>query len=214
MSSWDKIIKQFEQNLDWSSAGAIKFLKTNPSRHQVLAYTKKIVDRVARATDVLVKEKNTNATWNEDLWDAFHEELEDALSLGDHSKKFLGISHSYLYQLADLRDNVYEVSRDGEFSQKEFQREVQILKGSRKELGISRAFERAFGPMIRDLKSGLKKFYTQHKRAMIKPNRNSIPTDVVNKAKKMKIRLTKNVNGKRVRRTEAELRKLIANKKK
>jgi hypothetical protein len=190
MSSWDKIIKRFEQNPRRSSRpGAIKFLKTNPSRHQVLAYTKKIVDRIARDTDVLLKEKNTSAWYElmyQDSIEALGEELEDALTIADHSRKFLGISYSYLYKVDDLIDLVDEVVKDGDFYQS----------------------------TIRDLKSGLKKFYTQHKRAMIKPNRNSVSTDVVNEAKKMKIRLTKNVNGKRVRRTEAELRKLIANKKK
>ena len=52
---------------------------------------------------------------------------------------------------------------------------------------------------------------------MAKPNRNRVRVDdnVSRAAKKWKIRLTKDgVNGKRVKRTETELKKLIAKKEK
>jgi len=145
--------------------GAIKFLKTNPTRHKVLAYAKKAVDRAA----------------NDKYW---------------------------------MNKEVYD----------EFQDAVRILDESRKELGISRAFERALGHVewalegndAKFLKRQAKSFQTQYKKEMAKPNMNYVKVDfkVVMDAEKWKIRKTKNVNGKRVKRTETELKKLIENKKK
>ena len=170
MSSWAKMLKNFERTVRSSNGskitsgtpGAIKFLKTNPTRHQVLHYAKKAVDRVPRA----------------DM----------------------------------LGENTYD----------EFQDAISILDESRKELGISSAFERA----LRDVESGFnnpkllkgqaRKFYTQYKKEMAKPNRNFVKVsyNVSRAAEKWKIGKTKVVNGKRVKRTETELKKLIANKKK
>ena len=163
MSSWANMLKYFERmsgGMTQGTPGAIKFLKTNPTRHKVLAYAKKAVDRAPRG---------------------------------------------YV-------ENVYD----------EFQDAIRIVDESRKELGISSAFERA----LREVESGFndpkllkgqtKKFYTQYKKEMAKPNRNYVKVDfkVVMDAEKWKIRLTKDVNGKRVKRTESELKKLIENKKK
>jgi len=72
---------------------------------------------------------------------------------------------------------------------------------------------RNFDPKI---KKELSKFRANYKRYMAKINK---PVTVVSNAvtaaaKKLKIRLTKNVNGKRVKRTEQELKNAIANAKK
>ena len=157
------MLKNFERmsgGMTRGTPGAIKFLKTNPTRHQVLHYAKKAVDRVPRG----------------------------------------------------YAENVYD----------EFQDAIRIVDESRKEFGISSAFARA----LRDVESGFndakllkrqtKKFYTQYKKEMAKPNMNYVKVDfkVVRDAEKYKIRLTKNVNGKRVKRTETELKKLIEPKKK
>jgi len=163
MSSWANMLKNFERmsgGMTRGTPGAIKFLKTNPTRHKVLAFAKKAVDRVPRG---------------------------------------------YV-------ENVYD----------EFQDAIRIVDESRKELGISSAFERA----LRDVESGFndakllkrqtKKFYTQYKKEMAKPNKNFVKVsyNVSRDAEKWKIGKTKVVNGKRVKRTETELKKLIANKKK
>lgn len=163
MSSWANMLENFERmsgGMTRGTPGAIKFLKTNPTRHQVLHYAKKAVDRVPRG----------------------------------------------------YAENVYD----------EFQDAIRIVDESRKEFGISSAFARA----LRDVESGFndakllkrqtKKFYTQYKKEMAKPNMNYVKVDfkVVRDAEKYKIRLTKNVNGKRVKRTETELKKLIEPKKK
>ena len=65
-------------------------------------------------------------------------------------------------------------------------------------------------------KSAFEKFHAAHKREMAKKNRNRVRVDdnVSRAAKKWKIRLTKDINGKRVKRTETELKKLIAKKEK
>ena len=169
MSSWANMLKNFERmsvsgGMTRGTPGAIKFLKTNPTRHQVLAYAKKAVDQAPRA----------------DM----------------------------------LGENAYD----------EFQDAIRIVDESRKELGISSAFERALRDVeyywgfndAKLLKRQTKKFYTQYKKEMAKPNMNYVKVDfkVVMDAEKYKIRLTKNVNGKRVKRTETELKKLIENKKK
>ena len=169
MSSWANMLKNFERmsgGMTRGTPGAIKFLKTNPTRHQVLAYAKKAVDRGPN-----------------------YENLE-----------------------GERKRNVYD----------EFQDAIRIVQDSMKELGISPAFERAFrdvewgfnDPKL--MKRQLRKLYTQYKKEMAKPNRNYVKVDfnVVLAAEKWKIRLTKDVNGKRVKRTESELKKLIENKKK
>lgn len=163
MSSWASMLENFEKvrgGMTRGTPGAIKFLKTNPTRHNVLAYAKKAVDRAPRG---------------------------------------------YV-------ENVYD----------EFQDAIRIVQDSMKELGISPAFERALRDVewgfndAKLLKRQTKKFYTQYKKEMAKPNRNYVKVDfkVVMDAEKWKIRLTKDVNGKRVKRTESELKKLIENKKK
>ncbi len=174
MSSWANMLKYFERTVRSSNGskitsgtpGAIKFLKTNPTRHQVLAYAKKAVDRVPQT----------------------------------HG------SQSYTTM------NVYDELQDA----------IRIVQDSMKELGISPAFERAFRDVewgfndAKFLKRQTKKFYTQYKKEMAKPNRNYVKVDfnVSRAAEKWKIGKTKVVNGKRVKRTESELKKLIENKKK
>jgi hypothetical protein len=163
MSSWANMLQNFERmsgGMTRGTPGAIKFLKTNPMRHQVLHYAKKAVDRVPRG----------------------------------------------------YAENVYD----------EFQDAIRIVDESRKELGISSAFERA----LRDVESGFndakllkrqtKKFYTQYKKEMAKPNKNFVKVsyNVSRAAEKWKIGKTKVVKGKRVKRTETELKKLIEDKKK
>ena len=169
MSSWANMLENFERKgfngMTRGTPGAIKFLKTNPTRRQVLAYAKKAVNQAA----------------NDKYW---------------------------------MNGAVYD----------EFQDAVRILDESRKELGISRAFERALGHVeaaleqtdAKFLKKQAKSFQTQYKKEMAKPNRNFIKIDynVARAAEKWKIGKTKVVNGKRVKRTETELKKLIANKKK
>ena len=167
MSSWANMLKNFERmsvsgGMTRGTPGAIKFLKTNPTRHQVLAYAKKAVDQAPRA-DML----GENA----------YDELQDAIDIVQHSMKELGISPAFERALRDVEWGV----NDAKF-----------------------------------LKRQTKKFYTQYKKEMAKPNMNYVKVDfkVVMDAEKYKIRLTKNVNGKRVKRTETELKKLIENKKK
>lgn len=167
MSSWANMLKNFERmsgGMTRGTPGAIKFLKTNPTRHQVLAYAKKAVDRAPRA----------------DM----------------------------------LGENAYD----------EFMDAIRIVDESRKELGISSAFERALRDVeyywgfndAKLLKRQTKKFYTQYKKEMAKPNKNYVKVDysVSRAAEKWKIGKTKVVKGKRVKRTETELKKLIENKKK
>ena len=143
MSSWANMLKYFERmsgGMTQGTPGAIKFLKTNPTRHNVLAYAKKAVDRAPRV----------------DM----------------------------------LGENAYD----------EFQDAMRIVDESRKELGISSAFERA----LRDVESGFndakllkgqaRKFYTQYKKEMAKPNRNYVKVsyNVSRAAEKWKIGKTKN----------------------
>ena len=66
------------------------------------------------------------------------------------------------------------------------------------------------------LKKKAKSFQTQYKKEMAKPNRNFVKVsyNVSRAAEKWKIGKTKVVKGKRVKRTESELKKLIADKKK
>ena len=168
MSSWANMLKNFERmsgGMTRGTPGAIKFLKTNPTRRQVLAYAKKAVNQAA----------------NDKYW---------------------------------MNGAVYD----------EFQDAVRILDESRKEFGISRAFERALGHVewalenndAKFLKRQAKSFQTQYKKEMAKPNMKFIKVDynVARAAEKWKIGKTKLVNGKRVKRTESELKKLIENKKK
>lgn len=180
MSSWANMLKNFERmsgGMTRGTPGAIKFLKTNPTRHQVLHYAKKAVDRLDAAT---------RPEW----------------SMGPNFKNLE----------EERKRDVYE----------EFMDARRIVQTSMKELGISVAFERA----LREVESGFndpklmkrqaRKFHTQYKKEMAKPNRNYVKVDfnVAMDAEKWKIRLTKDVNGKRVKRTESELKKLIENKKK
>ena len=190
MSSWAKMLKNFERmsgGMTRGTPGAIKFLKTNPTRHQVLAYAKKAADRLDAVS---------RPEWARMRAHAFTNAGPNFKNLEEERKR-----------------NVYD----------EFQDAIRIVQDSMKELGISPAFERAFrdvewgfnDPKL--MKRQLRKFYTQYKKEMAKPNRNYVKVDfnVVLAAEKWKIRLTKDgVNGKRVKRTESELKKLIENKKK
>jgi len=174
MSRWANKINAFEradkryrhlEGWEPQHSAAIKFLKTNPTKHQLLAYMKKVVNQAA----------------NDKYW---------------------------------MNKDVYE----------EFQDAVSILQDSVKELGISRAFERAFGSVEwalenndpKLLKGAARKFYTQYKKEMAKPNKNFVKVsyNVSRAAEKWKIGKTKVVKGKRVKRTETELKKLIEDKKK
>ena len=186
MSSWankinelERANKRFRHLEGWKPqhSAAIKFLKTNPTKHQLLAHIKKHVDQFAK-----------NANKKPDTAD-----LLDLKSIVLDAQEDLRISDNYIYKLSDLI----------------FMMEDFLLVGVH--------MQRVLFPGGKWEKSAWKKFHTAHKREMAKPNRNRVRVDVnvSRAAKKWKIRLTNDTNGgKRVKRTETELKKLIEAKEK
>tara|TARA_B100000073_G_C23675909_1_gene550547 strand:+ start:47 stop:655 length:609 start_codon:yes stop_codon:yes gene_type:complete len=187
MSSWGHTINQLERTgNNGGIPSVVKFLKTNPTRHQVLAYTKKAVDQVAKDDFAILRRWTSNQRRK-----FFYEPEYDTLVLlkdyvFQNSARELGITQSYIDKLDGVIDKMAEMGSMN----------VDVV--------------------IREMKPAVKKFYTAHKRATAKPNKKhvKISYNVSRAAKKWKIRLTKDINGKRVKRTETELKKLIANKKK
>ena len=181
MSRWankinelERVNKRFRHLEGWEPrhSAAIKFLKTNPTKHQLLAHIKKRVDQFAKnANKKPIRYGRTPDTV----------ELLDLRSVVHEAQEDLRISDNYIYKLSDLT-LMFE----------------DFLNGDPWE------------------KSAFEKFHAAHKREMAKKNRNRVKVDdnVSRAAKKWKIRLTKDINGKRVKRTETELKKLIANKEK
>ena len=174
MSSWankinelERANKRFRHLEGWKPqhSAAIKFLKTNPTKHQLLAHIKKHVDQFAK-----------NANKKPDTAD-----LLDLRSIVLDAQEDLRISDNYIYKLSDLTLMIED-----------------FLIGDPWE------------------KSAFEKFHTAHKREMAKKNRNHVKVDdnVSRAAEKWKIGKTKVVKGKRVKRTESELKKLIEDKKK
>ena len=182
MSRWANKINEFEradkrfrhlEGWEPQHSAAIKFLKTNPTKHQLLAHIKKRVDQVAKNAKSIKK----NAKSIKPVAKLVDEDLTDLRSIVLDAQEDLRIPDNYIYKLTDLMLMIED-----------------FLVGD------------PWG------KSAFEKFHTAHKKVTAK--RSKVDDKVSLLAKKWKIRLTKDINGKRVKRTESELKKLITKKEK
>ena len=182
MSRWANKINEFEradkrfrhlEGWEPQHSAAIKFLKTNPTKHQLLAHIKKRVDQVAKNAKSIKKNANKKPVAK-----SVDEDLADLRSIVLDAQEDLRIPDNYIYKLTDLMLMIEDFLMNDDPWEK----------------------------------SAFEKFHTAHKKVTAK--RSKVDDKVSLLAKKWKIRLTKDINGKRVKRTETELKKLIENKKK
>lgn len=169
------------------------FMKKDPTGKEVVLLAKRYIDELRSAAS----NTNNKMLYNQEL----------------ANKEFEAITLGIVFD-ARVFNDVPQALRDS------YERLARLLEDRRSRLKKFVGNEasqvkvtRNFDPKI---KKELSKFRANYKRYMAKINK---PVTVVSNAvtvaaKKLKIRLTKNVNGKRVKRTEQELKNAIANAKK